>query len=236
MDDNAPDGGNWYRNCRSPKAGATSPPRTTLIRPTGRFIIAPMSPETSRSRLIREAKTLMLVKGYSRTTVDQVCRAAAVSKGSFYHFFRSKEQLGLAVLEDYFASGLQPLMNGPFLQIADPIQRALALIEHAEAISQQIWSEGCLLGSFAVDLAETSPEIREQVSNRFLHLERGFAQIFEAAGLGKAGDDTPGPNELAGHLIAVIQGSIVLAKAHKDTKRIARAVRDFGRYVQLLIS
>jgi TetR/AcrR family transcriptional repressor of nem operon len=157
-----------------------------------------MSPETSRSRLIREAKTLMLAKGYSGTTVQEICRAATVSKGSFYHFFHSKEQLGLAVLEEYFSSGLQTLMNGPFLEIDDPIQRALALIEYAAAISEDIWAEGCLLGSFAVGLAETSPNIREQISTRFLRLEREFAQIFQAAGLGEAGNDTPRPRNWPG--------------------------------------
>jgi TetR/AcrR family transcriptional repressor of nem operon len=195
-----------------------------------------MSPDTSRSRLIREAKTLMLAKGYSGTTVDEICRAAAVSKGSFYHFFHSKEQLGLTVLDEYFSSTLQPLMNGPFVEIDDPIQRALALIEYAETISADIWAEGCLLGSFAVDLAETSTKVRQQVSSRFLRLERELAQIFKAAGLGKAGDATATPEELAGHFIAAIEGSIVLARAHNDTKRIARTIRDFGRYIKLLIS
>jgi len=195
-----------------------------------------MSSDTSRSSLIREAKTLMLAKGYSGTTVHEICKAAAVSKGSFYHFFHSKEQLGLAVLEEYFSSTFQSLMNGPFVEIDDPIQRALALIEHAEAISDDIWAEGCLLGSFAVDLSQASPKIREQISIRFLRLEREFAQIFEAAGLGKSGDDTPAPEELAGHFIAAVEGSIVLAKAHNDSKCIARTVRDFGQYIRLLTS
>jgi len=178
----------------------------------------------------------MLAKGYSGATVDAICRAAAVSKGSFYHFFHSKEQLSLAVLDEYFSSTIQPLVNGPFVAIDDPTQRALALIDHAAAISEEIWAEGCLLGSFAVDLAETSPEIREQVSNRFHRLERELAQVFAAAILGKTGHDTPAPEELAGHFIAAIEGSIVLAKAHNDTERIARTIRDFGRYIRLLIS
>ena len=57
----------------------------------------------TREKLLRTAERLMLRDGYSATRVDDVLRHAGLSKGSFYHFFDSKEALGLAALEHYFA-------------------------------------------------------------------------------------------------------------------------------------
>ena len=58
-----------------------------------------MAANQSKERLLTAAKELFLARGYAATTVDAICEKAALTKGSFYYFFDSKEELGLAVLE-----------------------------------------------------------------------------------------------------------------------------------------
>ena len=58
-----------------------------------------MSPTNTQQKIFNAAKTLMLSKGYPATTVDEICESAKVSKGSFYHSFSSKEELGIRLLE-----------------------------------------------------------------------------------------------------------------------------------------
>ncbi len=76
----------------------------------------------SRERLLAGAKQLFLARGYAGTTVDAICEKAELTKGSFYHFFDSKEELALAVLDWSLQRGGQVLARGGPNQIADPVQ------------------------------------------------------------------------------------------------------------------
>jgi len=78
----------------------------------------------TREKLVRVAEGLMLRDGYSATRVDDVIRKAGLSKGSFYHFFDSKESLGLAALDHYFADRVGRLAAGTYAAEADPLRRA----------------------------------------------------------------------------------------------------------------
>lgn len=66
-----------------------------------------------REKLLGAAEALMLTDGYSRTSVESVCAKAGVTKGSLYHYFRTKEDLGIAVLEGWITRNAEILTNGP---------------------------------------------------------------------------------------------------------------------------
>ena len=191
---------------------------------------------TAREKLLKAGFSLMVSRGYPATTVDEICSEAGVSKGSFYHFFKTKEELGLAVLDDYFGSAVEAMSRGAFVTVADPIRRALAFVEHMEAVSDSIWSRGCLLGTFAVDLAETNERIRTRVSEQFASLERKVSRLFEPAiprGSSRTGVTA---EELASHFMALVEGSLVLAKAHNDFSYVRRSLRSFRAYLESLTS
>jgi len=186
----------------------------------------------TQEKLLDAALALLLARGYPATTVDEICAAAGVSKGSFYHFFRTKEELGLAVLDEYYRKGVQNLMNGPFQAIEDPKQRLLGFLEHIESVSQQLWSGGCLLGSFALDLAETHPVVRERVSELLSKVARAIAPLFEPLA---AQVEDISSEELGEHFLAIIEGSIVLSKAHDNSGNIPRGLRNFRRCVERIV-
>jgi TetR/AcrR family transcriptional repressor of nem operon len=189
---------------------------------------------TAREKLLQAGFTLMVSRGYPATTVDEICAEAGVSKGSFYHFFKTKEELGLAVLDDFFGSAVEAMSRGAFATEADPVRRALAFLEHMEEVSDGIWSHGCLLGTFAVDLAETHEQIRARVSEKFASLERKVSRVFEPAiprGSSRTGVTA---EELAAHFMALVEGSLVLAKAHNDFSYVRRSLRSFRGYLESL--
>jgi TetR/AcrR family transcriptional repressor of nem operon len=86
--------------------------------------------QESKQRILAAAKELFLARGYAGTTVDAICEKARLTKGSFYHFFDSKEELGLAVLDWSLQRSGQILADGPHRQVADPVERALTFIDH----------------------------------------------------------------------------------------------------------
>src|SRR5262245_948046 len=116
----------------------------------------------TKKKLLDAAQELMLVRGFTATSVDDVCSAAGVTKGSFFHYFEGTEQLGREVAERFFAAKRQLFQSAPFNQKQDPLERILGhidfLIEMARAPEG---SKGCLLGTFVQELSQTHPTIRE---------------------------------------------------------------------------
>ena len=135
-----------------------------------------MTTNQSKERLLAAAKELFLARGYAATTVDGICEKAALTKGSLYYFFDSKEELGLAVLEWSLRAGVRMLADGPHVRIADPVEKAFAFLEHLEKCSPQLWNGGCLLGVFSQELAETNPRMQKAVAGMFQTVADDFAE------------------------------------------------------------
>jgi TetR/AcrR family transcriptional repressor of nem operon len=183
---------------------------------------------TAREKLLAAALELMLARGYPATTVDEICQAAGVSKGSFYHFFDTKEQLALAALDAYLARVGQRVAEGPHSAIQEPRERALAFVDHIVDVAGEVWGDGCLMGSFALDVVETSPAIQQAVSETFTRVARGYAEAFAPA-LAAGGDGSADERaaDLAEQFVVAVEGGIVLAKAHRDWRYATRALARF---------
>lgn len=178
----------------------------------------------------------MLERGYTATTVDEIVATAGVAKGSFYHFFESKEALGLAALEAYFRRGRAIIAGGSFREVQDPLARALAFVDHVEAISTELWEHGCLAGNFATEVTSASPAIASVISGWFAQFEAELAAILEPVAGAARIEDAPSGRELAAQLLAVIEGAIIMGRARGETDRLPHAIREFRRYLRSLLS
>lgn len=213
------------------KIGSAAGP-LPLTKPTSQYILAAM---TTRDRIIDATASLMLDKGYAATTVDEIVASAGVAKGSVYHFFDSKEAVGIAALEAYFQRGTVLVTGGAFDAVDDPVERALALVDHVNAVSGDLWEHGCLAGSFAVELSAVSPAIRKIVDEWFTQFEMWLAGYLQAIADASSASDVPTGVELAAQLLAVIEGGIVVGRARSDSTRLSSAIREFRRYLVSLL-
>lgn len=192
-----------------------------------------MAHRNAKEKLTRVALELMLSRGYNATTVDEICEGAGLTKGSFYHCFTTKEDIGVAALELFHEDSFKR-SAGRYSEIADPVERAFGFLDHVEGVAKDMWGSGCLLGNFALELADTNPIIRKKVSGLLNKSTESLARIFEPiANLRKKGEG-PSAVELAEHYIALIEGAIVLGRAHHDWKRIPEGIRQFRRYLECL--
>ena len=189
----------------------------------------------SKERLHAAGKELFLARGYAATTVDAICEKAELTKGSFYYFFDSKEDLGLAVLEWSLQRGAAVLASGPHARVADPVERAFAFLEHLEKCSEELWSGGCLLGSFSLELADTNSRMQRAVAEMFQAITDTFTEELQPIADQCVGEQAPTASELADTLLGVLEGSIVLAKAHRDPTRIPKAIRGFRLSLATLV-
>lgn len=187
-----------------------------------------------RTLLIDAMRSLALAKGLPATSVEEVCERAGVTKGSFYHHFSSKEDLGVAALQAYYDDVATALRGGEWAAVADPHDRLGAFVAHAvEVCSGPLMANGCLLGNFSLDIAESSPEIRRLISTMFLDLREVVAGLIAEAAA-QQGIEVDA-RDLGDQFLAVLEGSNVLAKAHADRAARRRGIQFFGEHLALLL-
>ncbi|CAN5324848.1 TetR/AcrR family transcriptional regulator [soil metagenome] len=190
------------------------------------FISLQMAKQT-KERILKAAKELFLSAGYTGTTVDAICERAELTKGSFYYFFKTKEDLGVAVLEAALQRSVQLLSDGSYTRVANPLEKSLSFLKHLEKCAPELWGSGCLLGSFSTELAETNPRMQKVVAGMFQAVSDDFAEKLRAVAAELPGKQAPSAGELADLLLGLLEGSIILAKAHREPARIPRAIRGF---------
>ena len=140
---------------------------------------APKQPKRGegRERLLDAALTVIRTKGYADTTVDELCRAAGVTKGAFFHHFRSKEELGVAAAAHFGAMAAGLFGTAPFATLDDPLERLLGYIDFRRSIlSGDLADYTCLLGTMVQEAYATHPAIRDACAAGML----GHAATLEA--------------------------------------------------------
>jgi TetR/AcrR family transcriptional repressor of nem operon len=191
----------------------------------------------TKQKLLDAAQELMLTKGYTDTSVDEICEAAGVTKGSFFHYFEGKEHLGVLLAERFHASKQQMFQSAPFHQQKDPLDRVFGLIEFLiEMTRTPMAAKGCLMGTFVQELSQTHPKIRSVCAACFDDTANGLKRDLEEAKAKYAPRAAWSTQSLAEHLIAVIQGAIILAKAKQDQRLVEASLLHFREYVKALFA
>jgi len=191
----------------------------------------------TKQRLLAAAQKLMLGKGYPSTTLDEICVAAGVTKGSFFHYFASKEDLGKAVLEHFVTGLFQHMQAAAFTKKRDPLERVYGYVDFVIKMAKDpSVTQGCLLGSFAQDLSDTHPAIRAQCKGYFDQWAKALKRDLDAAKAKLAPQAKFNTQDLAEHFIAVVEGALILVKARQDGKILATQLRHFKRYLQALFA
>jgi TetR/AcrR family transcriptional repressor of nem operon len=195
------------------------------------------SSSRTRSKLLDAALAVIRSKGYSATTVDDICRTAALSKGSFFHHFSSKEQLAVAAAE-YFATMADGLFAAaPYRALADPLDRLLGYVDFRTAILRGALPQfTCLLGTMVQEAYETHPAIREACEKYICGHAADVAKDIAEAQRVYAPDAAWSAVSLGLFTQAVIQGSFVLAKAKHGPDVAAECLSHLRRYIELLFS
>lgn len=192
------------------------------------------NPKTRRD-LLRAAQRIMLAKGYVATTLDEICAAAGVTKGSFFHYFAGKEDLGKAALHHFMDCQTQAVQGAAFLDEVDPLKRLHAFLDFMIEMAQDPTTpKSCLVGNFAQELSETHPALRAQCAQHFAAWTEGFKRELDAAKVRYAPAADFDTASVAEHLLAVVQGSLILTKAKQDPSVIEQNLRHFKRYLQSL--
>lgn len=191
----------------------------------------------SKEKLLSAAQQLMLEKGFAGTTVDEICEEAGLTKGSFFHYFESKEDITKAAMDRFSTGQMTAIRGAPGHAEADPLKRIYATLDFIGEMAKDPRSpRSCLIGNITQELAETNPELRSECHGHLCATTEMFEKdLAEAKQKYKPRSDIDA-RSLAEHLVAVIQGSLLIgkAKAEKEKLTLQKNVRHFKAYVKYL--
>ena len=198
---------------------------------------APHSPRRgeARDRLLEAARDVIRTRGFGATTVDDLCKAAGVTKGAFFHHFASKEAIGVAAAAYWAETTSAFFAAAPYHDHTDPLDRVLGYIKFRKAIIDgDLAAFTCLVGTMTQEVYASHPAIRDACAASIFGHAATIEPDIEAAmaAHGLAADWTAA--SLAVHTQAVLQGAFILAKATGDAEVARDSVDHLARYVRLL--
>ena len=181
----------------------------------------------TRQRLLDTAEKLFYARSYEDVGVQEICREAGVKKGSFYHFFPSKRDLTLAILDASWKRYREIMLAQVFARDIPPLKRIERLLDsqyrHHKAVKDETGQVmGCPYGNLAGEMSTQDEGIRERLKRIFRDLEAPIEEVLNEAMA--AGDLAElDSRATAGAMVAYLEGLTLMAKTWNDPE-IVRAL------------
>jgi AcrR family transcriptional regulator len=179
------------------------------------------------------AMRLFAEKGYESTSVADILKAAGANSGSLYHFFPTKQDLLVEVLQRY-RDGIQPMLLDPAWRgIADPIAKVFALLaSYREALTVTDFFYGCPIGSLALEIHEPDPSVREAIVKNFDAWIAAVENCYREAG--KRLPPNLDRHALAVFTLTVMEGGVMQSRAQRDIAPFDASVAMLRTYIAQL--
>jgi TetR/AcrR family transcriptional repressor of nem operon len=189
----------------------------------------------TRDQIIDAATRLIHLQGYHSTSLDDVLSESGVGKGNFYYYFRSKEELGYAII-DRFTDGLVQRTLEPILDARgrDPIAQIHAFFDRVlEAQRQRNCVGGCPIGNLASELSDVHEGFRLRLVRIFSDWRAHLTGTLIRAQAEGQIDANREPATIAEFLLAALEGAILMTKVTKDITVMERCIGELKRHVPL---
>jgi TetR/AcrR family transcriptional repressor of nem operon len=181
-----------------------------------------MAQNSTREEIIRKGAGLIHAQGFKATGIQQVLDAAGVPKGSFYFYFKSKEDFGLAVI-DYFRD-FSRAMADKYLKKdgASPLEKLSRFFDaYTDLFTKMDLCRGCPIGNLMQEMSDLNATFREKISEVYFEMHKGILQLLEEAlAKGDINADTD-TLQTAQFIIDAWEGAIMHMKLVKDIKPLA---------------
>jgi TetR/AcrR family transcriptional repressor of nem operon len=184
------------------------------------------SKETTKAALLKSGRRIIVEKGYNHTGIQEVLQDVGVPKGSFYHFFDSKEDFGLAIINydaDIHARVVEQYLSDTTLSPLSRIRRYFD--DKLKEFKSLRYREGCLFGNLSQEMADQNERFRTRLQEVLMQWRARFAQCLQeaqAAGEISSHWDT---QELAEYCLNSWEGALLQMKVTKSDKPLKAFIK-----------
>lgn len=195
--------------------------------------------DDTRTRILDAAQALILERGYAGVSIDQLIGSLGLTKGAFFHHFKSKSALARALIRRFADEGLMLFKNN--LERArklsdDPLQQFLILIGLYEELFEGLTEPypGCLLASYVHEMQQFDAETRAIINEEFILSRTELTQL-----IGRISEKYPprrpiDPVALADGFMSVFEGAFILSKSLGEPDVTVQQLRHYKTYIEVL--
>jgi TetR/AcrR family transcriptional repressor of nem operon len=180
----------------------------------------------TQERLIRTAAGLWHARSYADVGVNEICEAADVRKGSFYHFFASKQELAVAVIDRHWSEAYENVVMPALAAGATPMAQlqelTVGIADEVDRLTDELGVvPGCPFGNLAVELSTIDGAVRERLERLFEGQQELLRDLLERAVAAGELPDATDTADAARAMHAYIEGVLLVSKNANDAS-IAR--------------
>jgi TetR/AcrR family transcriptional repressor of nem operon len=188
------------------------------------YLVYTKKAQATRKRILDAAANLMMEKGFGRTKLDEILLKARVRKGNFYYYFKSKEDMGLAVLQE-FAAPLTHDWIGGLLGAGEGHGKALLELPDTLPASDRIRNAaGNPVTNLAFELCDLSDDYRKSIANTLMGIQQLYEE--ELRNLSETGTaKLPArPREVASYVMSLVEGAVMLYRLNRDPAQLKKTL------------
>lgn len=175
--------------------------------------------KNTREIILKTAAEIMHRKGFNHTGIQEILNAAGVPKGSFYFYFKNKEELGLQVIDyflEYYGQRARAMLDD---RSTPPLERLRRFMDGFKDLFESMdYTCGCPVGNLAQEMGDISPAFRKKLTEAFEAMTSVYMKILNEAR--EAGDipADPDPRELAEFIISSWHGALIRMKVEQSSR------------------
>ncbi len=171
----------------------------------------------TKNRLLEVGAEIIHLKGYNHTGIQEILDAAGVPKGSFYNYFKNKEEFGLQIIDhfiNHFSAMVDPIRKedslSPLGKIWKILDQFLPFFENKD------YGLGCPIGNLSQEMGDLSEAFRHKLKGAFEFMAQIYAELLEGAKAAGEIADTLETRETAYFIISSWHGALTRMKIEKS--------------------
>jgi TetR/AcrR family transcriptional repressor of nem operon len=194
-------------------------------------------PSKTQLKILKTAKDMLWQRGYGGTSLNDLVAKAKISKGGLFHYYPNKKSVTIAVLENYFIDHIAKVLEKHMEGTHDAMSVKVALLNWLEQTYKTYhakdFKEGCMLGNFALETADSDEELRELMKVMFIAWENQLVAFMKP--LAQDGKLLMDARQFSRLLIAMIEGITMTCKVHRDHIRASRDFQAVAEFIERMI-
>ncbi|MBV1888600.1 MAG: TetR/AcrR family transcriptional regulator [Urechidicola sp.] len=175
---------------------------------------------------------LILKNGYNNVGLNKILETANIPKGSFYYYFKSKEDFGIQVIKYYSENSLSFLNSYLTDDSKNPKERIISFFEDMQNVYMtKEYKEGCLLGNCSLELSDMSEAFSNSVASELSKWQECFEKCIQEGQDDKTIKKDESAKEMSDIVLTTWEGSLLRMKSSKNTESITTFIKFLNKYI-----